>query len=759
MSSPTNHNILQTEQSFQQLKSQVRSFSSERIRLVLYERFFNGIQDGGPPQRFLSYFQELVGPLLELLKPENLSYSSPKYLRSLHQTMNAMKMAGLAESSSQEFQGRVEMLKKHLLGTFCYLGEFDQAQSLLGIDQSTGAIEQGTNLEKFRSLINTKPTTKHSEVLHEIYSAWESMVAGSSTETVWIPLVEKVELQGETLAVPMIQPLSVKVEQRSRQAGEHLIFFNNYPIANNSPIYYQAYDAVHVAAKQLHRSLSRNKPYFRVMFGFPETEYFYTGESFGLGMALVASAAFQKAVYQRVQVRVKMGWAITGMVDMGGSIRAVSGQSIENKLHAVYYSPFDRFIIPQKNENNLKSPLVTLKKEHPGKDIQLQYAEEIEATFNHNELSHMIRIPLKEWTQTHVRRSQVIQLVVVLALLIAFLWAGWWWNRDLNPENARIENGQLHVYNQDEQLLWIYDFGFPLMNLYHQPGGLDPALIVEDIDGDGLNEVIIGNRERKPVQPSTVHAFDYDGALRWVYSDSSDVYYDDGNDNYGHKFATRFIMIIDSNDKQKDVLVGFNHKLYFPSKLIRLSNAGEVKSTFWNSGAIDGAMFVSDFLQEKPVLLVYGTNNEYNSGFVAAFRADSLSGHSPQVNKHYIKQGEMVNQYFAYIQFPMLDTLGTYTFHRRTHVINIFPPSQEHLRIDLRGSNGEVEWLYYLDTSLTIRNLVFSDSFNGQFLSQFKDKLNSEQIWDQLVQHYSNLQYWNGNTWQRLSNISDPNAK
>ena len=738
MSSPTNHNILQTEQSFQQLKSQLRSFSSERIRLVMYERFFKGIQDGGPPQRFLSYFQELVDPFSELLKPENLSYSSPQYLRSLQQILRAMKTAGLAESSSQEFQSKISLLNKHLLTCYCYLGEFDKVQTLLGIKHSCYPNPHGSNMEHLRSIIRIDANAESSELLEGVLSGWESMIDGSSTETVWIPLVEKVDLQGESLTVPMIQPLSANVEQRSRQAGEHLIFFNNYPITNNSPIYYQAYDAVHVAAKQLHRSLSRNKPYFRVMFGFPQTEYFYTGESFGLGMTLVASAAFHEAVNQRNQYRIRRNLAVTGVVDLRGDIRAVSEVTIKAKLKAVYNSPFERFVAPLQNEDDLKIYVETLHETHANKNVLLQPGEKIEAILEHDAVSEKIRIPLSEWTQTHVKRSQVMRYTGGFVSLIVLLWIGWWLNRDMNPVLVNIEGRLLQAWNANHDLLWSHEFLFqPVPNSSEEVIRADRLIHVIDIDGDNLNEVIYGNYERSRQKSGWILAFDSDGSVLWEYDEQPSL--ECGSQSYDDFYVTRSILpVINSNADSSRIVVCFGHNLYWPYRVVVLNMDGEAESEYWHAGQIKGLYQMDGELEN---IVFWGTNNALNAGVLGKLNIFGLPRFSPGfLDKCDSTLLRTMNE-LCYLTFRVSQELSVQAGDFRPEITDFLPSGTDTYTATLIVSSDNGPLFYSFDREFNITNFTISDFYFSSFQQyhgmRLYEKYSPDEVMEQLTDIYS----------------------
>ncbi|MCF6238716.1 MAG: hypothetical protein L3J79_07890, partial [Candidatus Marinimicrobia bacterium] len=268
--------LREIEQHFRELQYYLRNGLASRVKLDLINQFFSNLGAQEFPQRYLSYFQEIYEDFLGLLEPENLQFRSTGFLADVGKLVEVMQQAGLNEVSDPDYQKYHDNLRYQQIATCCYTADQSGLELLTGIKtQYESGVDPPDVLSKILCASEFKGH-KNIEVLEKISQNWQTDALGWSQKTVWIPLVEQETTQNfGKIVLATLQPLSVDVEQRRQAADMDLIFFNNHPLSVGDPVYDQALDAVGAAKMHLKIRKPGKIPKFRIMFGFPDKQYFY----------------------------------------------------------------------------------------------------------------------------------------------------------------------------------------------------------------------------------------------------------------------------------------------------------------------------------------------------------------------------------------------------------------------------------------------------------------------------------------------------
>jgi len=722
---------------------------------------------------YLSYYHELYEVFTALFEPAVLRYRSPEFLDELQNICQGMWLSGLTELADARLTPAFEALKYQRIAVRSYIGDWVGAWQCLQEQVSGTApgeplveintqripvilrnLSDGSTYQQLLTVL-----TKYREqqlpglaVLERIETEWQHLAGGLSTNTVWIPLVENGHgNQGAELINATIQQLKVEVELRRHEAEQDLIFFNNHPMDHNDLIYYQALDAVAVAKRQLRYKPGGRTPFFRVHFGFSDKRYFYTGESFGLGMALAVLAQMEQLTIQRIQHRILKNAIITGGVDVNGQVRGISEHSLPAKLAAFYYSPFTTLVHPTLNQETVQESLTILTTPQMAKlpnlqALKMQPISAMHSVLNNASVTQVKRISLREWSQAHLRKNQILRYVAAILLIAGIGWGSWWLSRDLNPVKLVVKDQYLQVYNKRDKLLWVYHFPFAIKTNNYKSIREDRLIQTFDIDGDGLNEVFMGILATEGDASGAVYCFDYVGRVKWIFNDqpSPPCNAPDLDNFYNAKFVLPYR---NENPEYNGILVCLGHHLYYPYRIIKLNKSGELQGEYWHCGQILGLALSSI---DSTELVFWGTNNSFNSGMIGTLDINNISGASPGWAKRCDNQLNLGPFKRTYIRFPRPEQFKVSNRDGRPDIRSLVPIGNGQFLAMMFIDKGAI-LIYTFDDRYRLIAFDFSDRYYGLF-REFRGA-DIFDIYDKQVawQHFMSIQYWNGKAWSDSS--------
>ena len=756
----------QIEQEFHSLKYQAQNGVSENICLSLYARFLTKIQKLGPQEHFLSYYQELYEDYLRLFTSQNFQYRSAEFLATLKSTWFTMRKDGLSELGDPALQHYLEILELQELTVLLYTGDFETAAKLLNLNIRDFTPEASSNsLDNANALYDFLRQSGQSipPTFDLIHTQWQELLVGDSDARVRIPVVERNVADGnEPLILATIQDLTVEVELRKRDAATDLIFFNNHPVGPNDPVYYQALDAVGAAKKHLKSKVNGRTPFFRVMFGFPRSGYVYTGESFGLGMSLATLCQMERVTLKRIQHKISNSVVVTGGVDVNGMVRAIAEESLPAKMEAFYNSPFQVIIYPGHQKVMIEKMMGELVPD-PGKNTVSGIlksgrvyssisADSLVGVLKNESAVRRIKITLKAWSQSQLRHSQLIRIIMILFMFVAVGSAGLYLTRDLNPVNALINNQLLEVYNAHGQPLWNYDFKYPMKaENYKLEDNVTQKrhLIITDLDGNGQNEVIIGLAHPEWSESGKIICFSARGEILWQYHLQLPL--EIGDQHFEGVWNVNFMLTLASRSGNEQTLIAvFTHNPWYPCIVTQFSSTGEIKGRYFHTGfIIDGILYPPQPGVADQLVFV-GTNNRIKRAMLGVLDLNHLEGTSPLPQE--IKP-EGFGQGFGlvYIRFPILNEFQLPWAGGRYNATNIRSRPDGGFLIVMSTGNTEYvsgDIVYELDADLRIVSASPTDSFFDHYKRLTRTDFFDRYSPDSLDQILRGLEYWDGVSWQ-----------
>ena len=279
--------------------------------------------------------------------------------------------------------------------------------------------------------------------------------------------------------------------------------------------------------------------------------------------------------------------------------------------------------------------------------------------------------------------------------------AGWNWRGDT-----------MTVLSADGRPLWTHGFPFGL----DAPAGPLPGkhpdypVRIEDIDGDGLEEVLVrtipSNRERGDFR---FYAFSHDGTLRWSYVHGGAQTF--GGSEYAPPFLAHRIITTPRADGGKNVWLVSVHSPWFPSVMSQTRPDGTPSAEYWSNGHI--SRIWEGVIAGRRVVLVGARSNEAEGASVAMLDADHPAGSAPADEARYRCSTCPPGQPLRFVKIPKPDRLKVLRGTSPVMRISVDGPSHiivwvNHV-LDWEPNLGEV--IYTFDADLRLLSAVPSDSY------------------------------------------------
>ncbi len=747
------------EVAFQTLQFRLALKISNRLKTRFLGKFCIILQSRENSLMNHSYYQELINPFQKYLSSESLIYQPVSFHNAIYATLRYLALRSEFETDSESFQECMELVRVQLVTSLINLSEYEESIRIACEDYPAKV-----NLEKLSS-INTIAELceeiKRKEFPDEVIQMFQTIrdqtlveSTGFSSQKIWIPLVEKFEdTPSQEVIVGTIYPLSLDIEARLTDRSIDIIAFNNHPIGRNDLVNYQAQDAMS-AARNEHKFLSKPlSKRFTVRFGFPSTEYSFSGSSFGFGMALLALCMLGREANLRKHYLISKSTAVTGGIDLNGQVRAVNPQGLEEKISAAFYSTLSAIVIPGENLVNGQVILDGLQSKHPRKIFSLIPENALPGILDNHDVVKNAKMPLLEWIKNHLTSSKIIQISLITIITVMITLGILSALTDPNPSDFKVEGETLLLFNNTGQHLWSVKLG-------HTPDYIESArrkkpiyrrLQIHDYDGDGENEVILGTAVKRHEFNGQLMYLETDGQVAWNYSEHPILKF--GEYEYTNNYGVHFIYPYKHEDSQEyDIYARFSHMPWFPNRLARFNLKGELLDEFIHPGSINDMEFIDLDNNGEMEIILGGTNNGFNAAAIAILPSRNYGGTTPLWESNRILEGWGVDSNLIYIKFPhwgIYDPTGT---NSRSHVDDVFLDSDQGFIVSVVLGDVKIvgSYLYNFDKDLNLIGLSVSDGFfalyHKQFGKKFFDKFDRKTWYHQMTQ----LDIWKDGSWRKL---------
>ncbi|MEZ5316712.1 MAG: helix-turn-helix domain-containing protein [Vicinamibacterales bacterium] len=270
---------------------------------------------------------------------------------------------------------------------------------------------------------------------------------------------------------------------------------------------------------------------------------------------------------------------------------------------------------------------------------------------------------------------------------------------------ARVENGRLVGYDGVGRAVWRKsDFGFALRDEDYDPRRMMGYLTVEDLDADGVPEIIIAARSGDRHPMAATYVLENNGSTRAVIRPNQHVSF--GTDQFTGPWLPHRVFVVRSADGPH-VYASFVDGSLFPTMVLSLGATGEVLGEFWSDGYVN--VIALGERGGHPRLYLGATNNETRGATVAVFDTTTPTGSMPAVNERYRCTGCPPGGPLATVVFPPRDI--TAGLNGTMAVEKLFQDGQGGFRVlvsegtrHLDGTLSGAVW-YHLDPSFTLTRI------------------------------------------------------
>jgi len=226
----------------------------------------------------------------------------------------------------------------------------------------------------------------------------------------------------------------------------------------------------------------------------------------------------------------------------------------------------------------------------------------------------------------------------------------------INPVGAVFESGVLRAWNSRGEDLWTIPLvSSPDVRLdTRRPvdtGFGARRIAVEDLDGDGLNEVLTIT-SAPTGSANKLFVFNADGSPRFTHVPGRPVTY--GSEVY-RGFDTNSLYFIHEIDGSRSLWLTAMNVPWFPSVLQQISSRGEVLSEYWGNGYLMNVRAAT--VSGRRYLLVGGYDNERRGASLAILDREHPSGSAPAENPSYRCMDCAAGEPAEFLVFPPSDIL------------------------------------------------------------------------------------------------------
>ncbi len=350
-------------------------------------------------------------------------------------------------------------------------------------------------------------------------------------------------------------------------------------------------------------------------------------EGFSLGLSI--TIGFIQALFKHYNTELSLSLSsnvtFTGGFDHNKKARNLGGNIIRQKTETVFYSPYNYFALPDGDATIAKEELAELKLLYPKRKLKIINIEDFDDLINHRQIINIEKAKLIERTGKVILKNKVsLLLSFILTAIVVIIGL---YSYDDNPYGFEVNGNSVNIINKHGKVLWSTKQS--LENLRPQESLVHMQKIY-DIDGDGINEIILSNEmELDSISYGRIACFSNSGELLWQYIFRDSIA--NSIEAFNPKQYNSFIVdIVEYNNKK--ILLGVARHLNEASPVYQLdvTNGTRIPGTLWSQGHHNQNGVIRDFDGDgMPELFIGGINNYMESAFVYLIDINKLSGQTP----------------------------------------------------------------------------------------------------------------------------------
>ena len=732
------------------LSRALQSETSIGLKRRLFFSFFHHLAALPEPERFRTYYLQFAPWLPALCEELNSACLDPAELEQWLEDLSRFHQ--FAEPHHQAVETAGEVIHAAAILHALYAGDEIAALRLAKLASPAESQPHRSRLELALSMLSRLPATLQNRLADSLHR-WQKEHGACTAGKIQMMLIDvDSAAASEDNSGGLLIPLYATGRERPVDAEEDFCRLNNQIDFGKNALYWTLLDGLQAARTLLPEAAA--KWHYAIHYSIPEKSAAMNGTSLGLAAALLAWTSALNCYHQHPAAKLGSNLAVTGGVDSQGNILGVDAAGLRAKITAAFFSPIDRLYLPAANWREALTILAPLERRYPGRQFFIHPLETLEQALQDRNLVEWARPGPAQRIVALVRRKRsrpvllMLAAAVMLALLIANVPAFLAW-RDRTPAQFEFHGEQMICRNANGYRLWKYTFDFqPNDSAYSQAKG---TILVDDLDGDGRQETILGTHETmEPEHSATVYAFSEKGTLLWPpLRLGRPLQNQEGEwiDDYYHTSKLRSVSF--GSGQPKAILITISHFNDYPSCLALVSFAGKQLGAFWNAGHIMHEVVADIDQDEEPEIMAGGYDNETGRAWVAVFHPQELQGASPRSTPHYILSGIPIARPALLLRFPISPFWVKGGYRDLTVAIE---PNRHTIRIQIAnpgfyygfpGVSHAPMYGYHLAKdfeSIALNELP--DFYKAQYLAVFGHVMGPAEL-QQLLQ----VERWDGREW------------
>jgi len=578
-----------------------------------------------------------------------------------------------------------------------------------------------------------------------------------------VVLIEKPldDHSGKTPEIAIIRKLNLISSGRERKDAFDKIEFTNY-IDLKEPEIINNLQSIVELAKNKYQSISNKSNFYNFTFFFDKREYIYSGNSHGLAALCLAYNSILINEFEKQYYKFWNDCVFTGEIDENGDVVKIDDKYFLIKLRAVFFSGYEKFVIPEENYFSAKDELEKLSLKYPDRKLKLIPVKNFQDVFSNLEIVERFDLKFIQKLRAEYKRYSTIinsVLSIIFIILIIFITFDFIVPRlDRNPTFHSYIDNHYSIFNEKGIELW-HSRDLPLFNKiqYFENVTNQIRCFLTDVNNDGNNELIYIFRGETDTSES-----------RTIYCSNEQIkafpcllplrklnYPNDPIRNYYYYLGG--ISLLDCNDDNRnDILFWGVNTQFYPGIIGAIDFNGNLIAEYWNEG-MPRIIKIFDINNDGKKEIYCGTCNNRDSLECAAlivFDPEYISGSSPYTDP--LGSGIKGTEKY-YILFPktiLFDLSG----RERNDIQNIQLNSDYSISCWAFENYTNNNWesvMYEFDKDMNIININCNDEFKNKY-NNLKETA-FKQLPD-LTIYLNNLKYkirwWDGDKFVNHTSIN-----
>ncbi len=473
--------------SWEQTCSTLQDCPAADLRLLTLAEFWPRLRQRVSDAAYASYFDEFSDRYLQCYAAMQTADFTPDELESLTEVAD--------ECAAVRGDTRLVELRRALrhrrAGLLFQLGDLEAA---LGLSRELAGsaseyVPDQTALTGLYALDSLRELTRQAEdqdpalhaLLREILDDWLLEHEAGADNAVNCLFVERTASPA-TLRGRM-RTLQCDIELgRDRRKADEVTFQMQVIAADDSFVgaVHQSLAAVRAALLRQGVKIADGRQ-LRANFRVTGATEKFTGDSIGLGAALIAYTQVLKAAALRHDRTIACDAAVTGVINSSGNLEPANPTTIGVKIERAFYSRVRYVIVPEANLAGARERLRELNERYPRRQLILIGAAALTDVIADHNVVRSQKVCIGDFVArragrlAHMTSVQIPLLLLMLAFLLVLLFPKLNPLFHWSPASLEIHDTKIAALNDNGQGLWTHDFGYPMYadSLQYCLGNLD----------------------------------------------------------------------------------------------------------------------------------------------------------------------------------------------------------------------------------------------------------------------------------------------